>query len=93
MENFMQIMDDSKQWFNQFLSSQSSSDIIFMETMVKICFCLNISTGLAPTCTTNTNQFPWFFAMEIFFYLEFTTCKAGQPLESMDLQEKEAQKD
>ena len=46
MEHFMQIMDDSKQWFNQFLSSQSLSDILFIETMVKICFCLNVSTRL-----------------------------------------------
>ena len=67
MENFMQIIIDSKQWFNQFLSSQSSLDILFIETMVKICFCLNISTKLALTCTTNTNQFALFFAMEILF--------------------------
>ena len=31
--------------------------------------------------------------MEIFLKLEFTTCKAEQPLQSMELQEKEAQKD
>ena len=93
MANLMLIMNDSKQWFNQFLSSQSLSDILFIEAMVKICFCLNISTRLALTCTTNTNQFAWFFAMEIFFKLGFTTCKAEQPLQSMELQEKEAQKD
>ena len=28
-----------------------------------------------------------------FFYLELATCKAGQPLQSMELEEKEAQKD
>ena len=31
--------------------------------------------------------------MEIFLQLGFTTCKADEPLQSMELQEKEAQKD
>ena len=29
----------------------------------------------------------------VFFKLGFTPCKAGQPLQGMELQEKEAQKD
>ena len=31
--------------------------------------------------------------LEVFFKLGFTPCKAEQPLEGIDLQEKEAQKD
>ena len=32
-------------------------------------------------------------AEDFFFKLEFTPCKAEQPLQGMELQEKEAQKD
>ena len=35
----------------------------------------------------------WIYHFFLFFKLAFTPCKADQPLQGMELQEKEAQKD